>query len=76
MKHQSKFSAKPEHVEEQHAQPRAAHEFKNSDELLRFDAAQMSVPPEIAARLEHSAQNIAPAKPSGWLARIFGRTNL
>lgn len=76
MKHQSKFSVKPEHVEEHQTQPRAAHEFKNSDELLRFDAAQISVPPEIAARLENSTQNIAPAKPSGWLARIFGRTHL
>lgn len=76
MKQQSKLSEKPEHAEEQHTQPRATHEFKNSDELLRFDASQISVPPEIAARLEHSTQNAAPKKSSGWFARIFGVTHL
>ena len=76
MKHEHELSAKHEHAEEQHASPHAGQEFKSSDELLRFDAAHISVPPEIVARLEHSVQKIAPQKSSGWFARIFGGSNL
>ena len=76
MKQQTKLSAKQEPAVEHQSQTTAATEFKNSDELLRFDAARISVPPEIAQRLERSAQKIAPKKSSGWFARIFGGTNL
>lgn len=70
MKHHSKFSQKSEPVAEQTAHAHAAREFSNSDELLRFDAAQTTVPPEIAERLKHSAANIAPSK-TGWFKRLF-----
>ncbi len=76
MKQQSKLTAKQEQTVEPQLQAKAGHEFQNSDELLRFDAEQTVVPPEIAARLERSVQKIAPKKSSGWFARIFGGNNL
>lgn len=73
MKQHTKFSQKPEHVIEHQSEPQAAREFENSDELLRFDAAQTTVPPQIAERLKRTAGNAAP--PAGWLKRFFGGTN-
>jgi hypothetical protein len=70
MKQQTKLSQKPEHIAEQQTQSPAAKEFSTADELLRFDAAQTTVPPEIAERLKHSAANIAPSK-TGWFKRLF-----
>ena len=60
MKQQTKLDQKQEqeHVAEQQTQAQAAKEFSNADELLRFDAAQTTVPPEIAQRLQKSAANI------------------
>jgi hypothetical protein len=72
MKQHTKLSQKQEHVAEQQAQANTAKEFSNSDELLRFDAAQTPVPPEIAERLKHSSSECAPAARPGWLKRIFG----
>ncbi len=72
MKHQSKLSPKQEHAEEQQTQAQAntAREFSNSDELLRYDAAQTVVPPEIAERLKCSSANLPPQK-GGWFKRFF-----
>jgi hypothetical protein len=72
MKQQSKFSQKQEHVAEQTAHAHAAKEFSNSDELLRFDAAQTAVPPEIAERLKKSAAQIPPPAPRTWWRNLFG----
>lgn len=71
MKQQTKLSQKQEQVTEQHAQAHAAKEFSNSDELLRFDAAQTAVPPEIAERLRKSAAMIPPP-PRTWWKNLFG----
>ena len=70
MKQHTKLTQKQEHVAEQTAHAHVAKEFSNSDELLRFDAAQTAVPPEIEQRLKHSAANIAPSK-TGWFKRLF-----
>ena len=70
MKQHTKLTQKPESVVEQHSQPQAAMEFGSSDELLRFDAAQTTLPPEIAERLKHSATKITPSK-AGWFKRLF-----
>lgn len=73
MKQQTKLTEKQEHVAEHQSQPQAAREFESSDELLRFDAAQTTVPPQIAERLKRTAGHAAP--PPGWLKRFFGGTN-
>ena len=71
MKHHLKLSQKQEHIAEQTTHAHAAKEFSNSDELLRFDAAQTSVPPEIAQRLQKSAAQIPPP-PRSWWKNLFG----
>ena len=71
MKQHSKLSQKQEHVVEQTAHAHVAKEFTNSDELLRFDAAQTAVPPEIARRLQESAAHLPPPK-AVWWKRLFG----
>lgn len=74
MKQQSKFSQKQEHIEEQQAHIQPGQEFANSDELIRHDAAQTIVPPEIAQRLQHSVGDM-PEPKTNWLKRLFGGTN-
>ena len=49
MKQQSKFSENQEHLAAAQTQAQVPKEFASSDELLRFDAAQTTVPPEIGA---------------------------
>jgi hypothetical protein len=71
MKHRSKFSQDQQHVETHQTQP-AGHEFATAEELLRFDAGQTDVPPEIAARLKRTTAAAAPPPTSSWLKRIFG----
>ena len=72
MKQQTKLTQKQEHEVEQHAQAQAAKEISNSDELLRFDAAQTTVPPEIAVRLQKTAGQIPPPPPRSWWKNLFG----
>jgi hypothetical protein len=71
MKQQTKLSQKQEHIAEQQTQSQAAKEFSNADELLRFDAAQTTVPPEVAQRLKQSAAQIPPP-PRKWWGKMFG----
>ncbi len=70
MKQQSKLTPKQEHVAERQTPAKAAQEFSGSDELLRHDAAQTTVPPEVAERLKKSAAKIPPPKVS-WFKRLF-----
>jgi hypothetical protein len=72
MKHQTKLSQKTDHVAEQQVQSNLAKEFASSDELLRFDAAQTAVPPEIARRLQKSAAEIRPPASCSWWKNVFG----
>jgi hypothetical protein len=72
MKQHSKLTQKQEHVAEQTAHAHLAKEFSNSDELLRFDAAQTAVPPEIAERLKKSAAHLPPPSQRTWWKRFFG----
>lgn len=73
MKHQTKLSPKQEHVAEQKTQVQAAREFSNSDELLRFDAAQTTVPPTIEQRLQKTTAQISPTSTRPWWKTLFGR---
>ncbi|HZI30905.1 MAG TPA: hypothetical protein VFF11_01120 [Candidatus Binatia bacterium] len=73
MKHQNKFSQNEEHSHEQQSHAQPAKEFANSDELLRYDAGQTTVPPEIAQRLQESVGDL-PGPKQNWLKRLFGGT--
>jgi hypothetical protein len=73
MKQQTKLSQRQEPVAQQQTQTQAAKEFASADELLRFDATQTSVPPEIAQRLQKTAANLPPPPPQrGWWKNLFG----
>ena len=73
MKHQAKLSARQEHVTQPQSEHASAKEFTHSDELLRFDAAQTVVPPEIAQRLQRSSAQIGPPAPRPWWKVWLGR---
>jgi hypothetical protein len=50
---------------------KAGHEFASPEEMLRHDAAQTTVPPAIADRLQYSlSQTKAPAR--SWWKLLFG----
>ena len=77
MKQENKFSTGRQ--QEQSAESQAANsagnsrglEFQSPEELLRHDAAQTAVPPEIARRLSQSiAQPPPPRRP--WWRRLLG----
>lgn len=52
----------------------AAREFGNVEELLRYDAEQNPVPPEVAERVNESIARETPPDRSWW-QRIFGGGN-
>ncbi|HUD84451.1 MAG TPA: hypothetical protein VMQ67_13150, partial [Candidatus Saccharimonadales bacterium] len=60
-----------DHSAETQTAKTTAQQFENVEQLLRYDAAQTPVPPEIARRLNQSAaQSPPPRRP--WWRRIFG----
>lgn len=73
MKQQSKLTShqQQEHAGEQQSQQKAAREFASTEELLRHDAAQVSVPAAIATRLEKSTAALPKTKPAWW-KRLLG----
>ena len=75
MKQHTKLSQKQESLAETQAQAQAqsVREFASSDELLRTDAAQTVVPPEIEARLKKSAAEIRPPEARSWWKNLLGR---
>lgn len=70
MKHHSKLSQAQQHTEQQagahETRQQAGQEFAGADELLRFDAAQTAVPPQIAERLKQSAASLPTPRRSWW----------
>lgn len=73
MKHRTKFSEEHEQAAAHLIHPQANKEFASVEELLRFDAAQTNVPPEIAARLNVSARQSPPSGSSKpWWKSLFG----
>ena len=72
MKQHTKLTQKSESVVEHQSQQQVAKEFESSDELLRFDAAQTTVPPEIAQRLQKSAAQLKPPAGRSWWKTLFG----
>ena len=72
MKQQSKFSSREQQqAAEQQSQQPAPREFATVDDMLRYDASQIPVPPRIAERLQKSTRELPPPSPSWW-KRIFG----
>ncbi|HLZ53942.1 MAG TPA: hypothetical protein VKS19_05635 [Verrucomicrobiae bacterium] len=72
MKQQKKFESQEQQQasETQSQQKTSSREFASVDELLRHDAKQTSVPPDIAQRLARSLQNqTRPAR--SWWRRWF-----
>ena len=74
MKQHSKLSSEQqqEHVAEQHSTQQGVQEFSTTEELLRFDAANIPVPPTIAQRLAKSSADI-PKPNRSWWKRLFDR---
>ena len=74
MKQQTKLSAGTAATAaraEQQTQSQSAREFANAEELLRYDAAHTTVPPDIARRLQKSAGPAQPP-PRSWWRNLFG----
>jgi hypothetical protein len=74
MKHQSKFSAEQQSQQvgtENQNQQGAAREFASAEEMLRYDAKQTAVPPEIARRLKKSTGDL-PGPKTAWWKRWLG----
>jgi hypothetical protein len=76
MKNRSKLS----HEQQQHEQQAAGQEtrqekreFATTEELLRFEAAQTEVPPQVAERLKQSIANLAPPPRRPWWRNWFGQ---
>jgi hypothetical protein len=74
MKHQTKLSEEQQQQSQPLAgkqQTQSAREFANAEELLRYDAAHTTVPPEIARRLQKSTADLPPPK-AAWWKRLLG----
>jgi len=75
MKQQTKLAAeRQQHAAEQQTQAQSAREFATAEEVLRYDAKQTTVPPEIARRLQKSAGDL-PAPKTTWWQRLFRGSN-
>jgi hypothetical protein len=74
MKQETKLSTEQQQeqtAETQTAKTTAPKQFENVEQLLRYDAAQTAIPPEIANRLNRSVEESPPPRRSWW-RRIFG----
>jgi hypothetical protein len=76
MKQRSKLS--PEQAQEsaqtkQTGQRQTAREFATAEELLRFDAEQTAVPPELAERVRQSSAELPPPPKRSWWKNLFGQ---
>ena len=75
MKHQIKLTREQQSQQigsEQQTQASAAREFASPEEMLRHDARNTTVPPEIARRLRQSTAEAQRPKASWW-RRYFGK---
>jgi len=74
MKHRNEFSKREqqEHKIEQHVQSEVPVEFSSPEELLRYDAKRIPVPPTIAERLRESL-GAEPVPRRSWWRRLLGK---
>jgi hypothetical protein len=73
MKQQTKLTEKQAPLVEQKAEAQTVREFASTEELLRTDAAQTTVPPEIGERLKKSAAELRPPPARPWWKNLLGR---
>ena len=71
MKQRAKFSQKQEQIVAQESQ-HTVKEFASPDEMLRYDAARVVIPPEIAERLQKSSGNVHGQPIRRWWHKLFG----
>ena len=72
MKRQTKLGAQEQQQQISHSAPASALEFQSAEEMLRYDAAQTPVPPEICERLGASVKQRA-VPPSPWWRKWLRR---
>lgn len=72
MKQQNEFKPQQEQQvqSELHATQNTAQEFATAEDLLRFESAQVTVPPAIAERLQKSSADL-PGPGRSWWKRLF-----
>jgi len=73
MKQQTKLSQEQQQAAAHQSGQQAAHEFATAEELLRSDAAQTVVPPQISERLKKSTGKAATSRPRSWWKNLFGQ---
>lgn len=73
MKQQTKLSQEQQAAAAHQSQQQTGQEFASAEELLRFDAMQTTVPPQIAQRLKRSAGADAPATRRPWWKNLLGQ---
>ena len=76
MKQHSKFQQREQEqaaTTHQQETQQNAREFASAEELLRADAAQVEVPPDVAKRLNKSVEGLPPPAPRSWWQRLFDR---
>ena len=75
MKHQTKLTQEQQSQQistERQTQASGAREFASPEEMLRYDAAHTTVPPEIAQRLQKSTGDLPKPKASWWKRWLGG----
>jgi hypothetical protein len=74
MKHESKLTREQQQqlAAQQQAQQQTAREFATAEELLRYDAAQITTPPTVGNRIAQSAAGLNPPRRSWW-QRLFNQ---
>jgi hypothetical protein len=74
MKPHSKFSQQQEQqaASAQQTNSESVREFASPEEVLRYDAAQISVPPAVAQRLQTSLHSTS-APALSWWRKLLGR---
>lgn len=73
MKQETKLTPKQESVAEQQSKAEVTREFASSEELLRADAAQTTVPPAVEERLKKSAARLNPTAARPWWKNLLRR---
>ncbi len=71
MKQRTKLSQEQQNAETQQTRQPASREFASVDEMIRYDAAQTVVPPEVTQRLKKST-DAEPVPDRTWWRRIIG----
>ncbi len=75
MKHRTKsipLEQAQQQANVQQSEQETTRQFANAEEMLRYDAAQMTVPAAVAKRLQQSMGQVAAPKRSWW-RRLFSK---